>query len=160
MTMLKKMLLALTAACALFVPAVYAADLSQTATSVVGYGERAQGTLGGTVTAGMPVRRQTDGSWIASTNASAAGSEVHGVALSGGATGQPFTYQLPSGNINLGGTLSVGKIYVLSAAGAISPVDDVATSDYMTVICIAISTSLCKLGIVNSGGIQAAADVT
>lgn len=160
MTMLKKLMLTFAAACALFVPAVFAADLTQTATSVIGYGERQQGTLGGTVTAGMPVRRQTDGTWIASTNASAAGSQVDGIALSGGATGQPFTYQLPSGNVNLGATLSVGKIYVLSAAGAISPVDDVATSDYMTIICIATTASLCKLGVVNSGGIQAAADVT
>lgn len=159
MQFIRKLLLAAAVACVVFVPA-YAADLSQTATSVIGYGERAQGALGGTVTAGMPVRRQTDGTWIASTNASAAGSEVHGIALSGGATGQPFTYQLPGGNINLGATLSVGKIYVLSASGAISPVDDVATSDYMTVLCIAISASLCKLGVVNSGGIQAAADVT
>lgn len=134
------------------------ADLSQTATSVVGYGEQLHGALGGTVTAGMPVRKQTtDGTWIASTNASAAGSQVDGIALSGGATGQPFTYQ-KSGNVNLGATLLVGKIYVLSASGAISQVDDVATGDYVTVLGVATTAALLKMGIVVSG-VQAAGDV-
>ena len=133
------------------------ADLSQTATSVVGYGEQLHGALGGTVTAGMPVRKQTDGTWIASTNATAAGSQVDGIALSGGASGQPFTYQ-KSGNVNLGATLLVGKIYVLSASGAISQVDDVATGDYVTVLGVATTAALLKMGIVVSG-VQAAGDV-
>jgi hypothetical protein len=62
--------------------------------------------------------------------------------------------------VNLGATLSVGKIYVLSTAGAISPVDDVVATDYMTIICVATTTSLCYLAIVNpSPTVQAAADV-
>lgn len=133
------------------------ADLSQTAASVVGYGEQLHGTLGGSVTAGMPVRRQTSGSWVASTNASLAGAQVDGIALSGGASGQPFTYQ-KAGNINLGATLAVGKIYVLSASGAVSQVDDVTTADYVTVLGIGITTALMKMGIVVSG-VQAAGDV-
>lgn len=134
------------------------ADLSQTATSVVGYGEQLHGKLGGTVTAGMPVRQQTDLTWIASTNATAAGSDVGGIALSGGASGQPFTYQ-KAGNINLGATLQAGMPYVLSAAGAISAVNDAATGDYNTIIGIGVSTSLMKMGIIVSG-VAAAADVT
>lgn len=126
------------------------ADLTQTATSVVGYGERLTGVLGGTVTAGMPVRRQTDGSFVAATDASAAGAAVDGIALSGGATGQPFLYQ-KGGNINLGATLAAGKVYVLSTAGAIAPVDDIAGTEYVTVLGIGISTSLMKMGIVQSG---------
>lgn len=134
------------------------ADLSQTATSVFGYGEQLPGTLGGSVTAGMPVRRQSGGTWIASTNASAAGSQVDGIALTGGASGQPFTYQ-KAGNINLGATLAAGVIYVLSASGAISAVNDVASGDYVTVLGIGISTSLMKMGIVVSG-VATGSDVT
>lgn len=126
------------------------ADLTQTATSVIGYGEQSHGVLGGTVTAGMPVRRQTDGTWIAATDASAAGAAVEGIALTGGAIGQPFTYQR-GGNINLGATVAAGKVYVLSTSGAIAPVDDIAGTEYVTVLGIGISTSLVKMGIVQSG---------
>lgn len=126
------------------------ADLSQTATSVIGYGEAIHGKLGGTVAAGMPVRVQTDLTFIAATDATAAGAAVDGIALSGGAVGQPFTYQ-KGGNINLGATVAAGKVYVLSTAGAIAPVDDIAGSEFITVLGIGISTSLVKMGIVQSG---------
>lgn len=133
------------------------ADLVQTATSVVGYGERLPGTLGGTVTAGMPVRRQTDGTFIAATDATLVGSAVEGIALIGGASGQPFWYQ-KAGNINLGSTLAVGKVYVLSTSGAIAPVDDIAGAEYVTVLGIATTTALLKMGIVQ-GGVAAAGAV-
>lgn len=126
------------------------ADLTQTATSVVGYGERLTGRLGGTVTAGMPVRKQTDGTFIAATDASAAGANVEGIALSGGASGQPFVYQR-GGNINLGATVAAGAIYVLSTSGGICKDDDVAGGEYITVLGVGISTSLVKMGIIVSG---------
>lgn len=126
------------------------ADLSQTAANVVGYGERVEGRLGGTVTAGMPVRKQTDGTFIAATDASAAGAAVEGIALTGGASGQPFLYQR-GGNINLGATVAAGAIYVLSTSGAICKDDDVAGGEYITVLGVGISTSLAKMGIVQSG---------
>lgn len=126
------------------------ADLTQTATSVVGYGDLLTGKLGGTVAAGNPVRKQTDGTFIAATDASAAGAAVEGIALSGGASGQAFSYQR-GGNINLGATLAVGKVYVLSTSGGIAPVDDIAGSEFVTVLGVAISTSLLKMGIVVSG---------
>lgn len=125
------------------------ADLVQTATGVVGFGPRLTGVLGGTVTAGMPVRK-SGGSFIAATDASAAGAAVEGIALSGGASGQPFTYQ-KSGNINLGATVAAGKVYVLSTSGAIAPVDDIAGTEFVTVLGVGISTTLVKMGIVVSG---------
>jgi hypothetical protein len=133
------------------------ADMSQTATLVIGYGEQLRGRLGGTVAAGMPVRKQTDGTWIAATNASQAGANAEGWATSGGATGQPFTYQ-KGGNINPGGTVEVGGIYVLSAAGAVSLDDDVVTGDWITVLGVGISTSLIKQAFIVSG-VQAVSDV-
>jgi hypothetical protein len=134
------------------------ADMSQTATSVIGYGPQLHGVLGGTVAAGMPVRKQADGTFIASTNASLAGSSVDGWATSGGAINQPFTYQ-KGGNINPGGTVVVGGIYVLSASGAISLDNDVVTGDWITVLGVGISTSLIKQAVIE-GGVQAAGDVT
>lgn len=134
------------------------ADMSQTPTLVIGYGEPKQGKLGGTVAAGMPVRQQTDGTWIAATNASQAGANVGGWAVTGGAINQVFTYQI-GGNINPGGTVAVGGIYVLSAAGAISLDSDIVATDWITVLGVGISTSIIKQAVIVSG-VQAAADVT
>jgi len=125
------------------------ADLTQTAASVIGYGEKLTGVLGGTVTAGMPVRLSS-GAFIAATDASLVGAAVEGIALSGGAISQPFTYQ-KSGPINLGATLAVGKVYVLSTSGLIAPVDDIAGSEFVTVLGIATTAALLKMGIVQSG---------
>lgn len=125
------------------------ADLSITAGNVIGYGDQLQGTLGGTVTAGQAVRKSS-GAFVVATDASLAGSAVEGVALSGGATGQPFTYQ-KGGLINPGATVAVGKVYVLSTDGGIAPVDDIAGSEYVTVIGVGTTTSRIKLGIVVSG---------
>jgi hypothetical protein len=134
------------------------ADLSVTAANVRGYGQHITGTLGGTVTAGQPVRKQADGTFIAATDASLAGSQVEGIALTGGGSGQPFIYQ-KGGNINPGATVAVGKVYVLSTSGGIAPVDDIASSEYITVIGVGISTSLIKMGIIVSD-VQAAAAVS
>jgi hypothetical protein len=125
------------------------ADLTQTAASVLGYGDQLHGVLGGTVTAGMPVRLSS-GTFIAATDASAVGAAVEGIALTGGASGQPFTYQ-KAGTINLGATLAVGKVYVLSTSGLIAPVDDIAGSEFVTVLGIATTAALFKLAIVQSG---------
>lgn len=134
------------------------ADLSQTATSVVGYGEPSHGKLGGTVAAGMPVRKQTDGTYIAATDASAAGANVDGIATTGGAVNQAFTFQ-KGGNINLGATLAVGMPYMLSASGGIKPASDHATGEFSTILGIATTTALLKMGIV-VGGVAAASDIT
>lgn len=134
------------------------ADLTQTATLVIGYGDPSHGKLGGTVAAGMPVRKQTDGTYIAATDATLAGAAVEGIATSGGATGQVFTFQR-GGNINLGATLAIGKVYVLSTAGAIAPVDDIAGTEFVTVLGVATTAALLKQGLVVSG-VAAAGAVT
>lgn len=134
------------------------ADLSQTATLVIGYGDRSHGVLGGTVAAGMPVRKQTNGTFIAATDASAVGAAVEGIATSGGATGQDFTYQ-KGGNINLGATLVVGMPYMLSTSGGIKPASDHATGEFSTNLGIATTAAILKMGVC-VGGVAAASDIT
>lgn len=137
------------------------ADLSITAANVAslsGKGARATGIAGGTITAGMAVRLDTTtGKLVASANTSAPNAEVLGLALHGASDGQPLSYQT-RGNINLGATLALGKVYVLSTAGLISPVDDVTTADFVTVIGIGVTAGNLKLGICASG-VAAAGDV-
>lgn len=135
------------------------ADLSITAANVVGQGaDRETLMAGGTITAGMAVRKDASNEIIAATNTSAANANVYGIALNGASDGQPVEVQ-KSGNIDLGAALAVGKIYVLSASGAISPVDDVDTADFVTVIGVASAADNLIMGIVK-GGVAAAGAVS
>lgn len=136
------------------------ADLAITAANVAtlsGKNHSKAGTAGGTITAGMPVRVDSQNRIVPSANTSAANADVDGIALNGASDGQPVTYQ-ESGNINLGAATAVGKIYVLSTAGLISPVDDVASGDFITTIGVGITAANVKLGLCPSG-VAAAADV-
>ncbi|HEX2907421.1 MAG TPA: hypothetical protein VHO69_11205, partial [Phototrophicaceae bacterium] len=56
---------------------------------------------------------------------------------------QPIQIGLPGAVLDLGGTLSVGKLYGLSAAaaGGIAPVDDIDTSTYVTFLGGATATN-------------------
>ena len=55
------------------------------------------------------------------------------------------------GLVNVGATLSAGEIYVVSAtAGAIAPIADLTTGDFVTILGVATSTSLIDLRITAS----------
>lgn len=126
------------------------ADLTVTAANVVGYGTTKDGVAGGTITAGMALYMNASGQLVAGSSAAAASAVAVGIALNGGASGQPIKYQI-GGNINLGATLAVGKVYVVGTSGGIAPVDDIAGSEYVTVLGIATTAALLKMGIVVSG---------
>src|SRR6185369_16605641 len=82
---------------------------------------------GATITAGMAVYVDASGLVQIATNATSAGSGVGaqnvGVALNGASSGQPVDV-LRDGTVNIGGTVAVGKPYVVGTAGGIIPVDD------------------------------------
>ena len=119
-------------------------DLSITATAVVKgvNGKTKTGTLGGTVTAGMPIRLNTSGQIVAAKADTAVDADVDGIALNGGASGQPCTYLL-GGPLTLNAVLTAGVIYVLSAAnaGGIAPFGDLTSGNYVTIIGVAKSTT-------------------
>ncbi len=129
------------------------AALTQTAGNVIGT-SRKIGTSGDTITAGMPVYRDAaDSNKLKRCRANAAGTaSCNGIALTGSSSGQPIVYQEDAGNINLGATLTVGETYCVSdaTAGAIVPVADLGTGDYITVLGVATSASNLKLDIINS----------
>ena len=130
------------------------ADLSQTAANVApGTGAyTVNGTLGATGTAGQPVYldSSTDTLKLADADLSQAAAAAVGILLGGGASGQPVTY-IVTGNLDLGATLVIGEIYVLSGtAGGIAPEADLASSDWVTVLGVATATDNLKLGILVS----------
>jgi hypothetical protein len=135
--------------------------LSQTAASVVtgtGTTHKTSVTAGGTLTAGMPVYKDlTDSNKHKAARANAAATAVvAGIALHGASSGQPLLIQ-NDGNINLGATLVLGETYCLSdaVAGQIVPIGDLGSSDYPTILGIAISTSILALDI-QVGGVAKA----
>lgn len=132
------------------------ADLSITATAVLaGSGATTEhGTLGGTVTAGQVVYKDSaDGLMRLADNNSgtAAARAPYGIALNGGATGQPVKV-LRAGNLTLNAVLTLGVAYYLSdTPGGICPVADLATGEYPTIIGLATSTTNLSVDIQASG---------
>ncbi len=97
----------------------------------------ASGTAGATITAGQPLSFNGSTTLIpADANASLANATCVGIALHGSLSGQPIKYQT-AGDITIGGTLTVGGVYVVSAnAGGIAPVADLMSGWYTTVLLV------------------------
>jgi hypothetical protein len=132
------------------------AALTITAASVVA-GSNAiveNGTAGDTITAGQVVYLDTaTGRYeLADCNsATLAVRQARGIALNGAADGQPLRI-LKSGDITIGATMTVGAAYYLSGtAGAIIPVADLATSDYVVFLGIAKTAAILGVDIQYSG---------
>lgn len=132
------------------------ADLSITVANVLAQAGAITdvGTLGATVTAGQVLYKDTsDGSLKLADNnsATAAARSPCGIALNGGASGQPCKY-LKEGDLAVGSILTAGVAYYLSdTAGGICPVADLASGEYPTVIGIARSASVLRVKFIESG---------
>src|SRR5581483_1775072 len=115
-----------------------AADLTITAASVVPYTSPvplySDGTAGATITAGQPVYLDSATNTYKLSLAAGTATEATaaGIAVNGASAGQPVRIQT-SGDLDLGATLTVGRVYVLSAnAGKIAPVTDLASTNRVT----------------------------
>lgn len=132
------------------------ADLTITAASVLsGAGALvAHGTAGAGVTAGQAVYLdEAAGSYKLADNnsATAAVREPDGIALHASATGQPLAVHT-RGPITIGATLTAGVAYYLSdTPGGISPVADLASGEYPTILGIATSTTVLNVKIQSAG---------
>lgn len=124
------------------------ADVSQTPANVVPStnAEQEWCVAGETITAGMPVFLKAADSRVWKAQADAAtDDDVYGIALNGASAGQPISVQ-KNGQINLGGTLVVGTVYVVSAAaGAICPWADLVTGNYVTLLGVAITAAILEM---------------
>lgn len=111
------------------------------------------GIWGETVTAGQAVYlKAADGRWWLAKADAASTDEVAGIALSGGAAGQPGAIQT-RGIITIGATVVVGTVYLLSAVagGAIVPEIDITTGGYVTMLGTALTAGTIELNIVTTG---------
>ena len=108
---------------------------------------------GEAVTAGQPGYISTaDGkAYKADSNASLATAVVYGIFVSGGAANQPVALQT-GGDLAFGAILTANTGYVVGAtAGSIAPIADVTTGWSLGFLGVAISTSVLRLGIINTG---------
>lgn len=131
------------------------ADISVTAASVVPGSDAiyVDGTAGETITAGMTCYKSTsDSKWYkADNNDTAAKAVVGGISLNGASLNQPIRIQT-GGTITIGATVAVGTIYVQSTtAGGIAPSADLATGNYVTILGVATTAAIIKLGLNVSG---------
>ena len=112
-------------------------------------------TYGATITQGQSLYLDTSvDKWKLAdcdSTAATAGSGGVAIALTSGADGQKGII-VTSGNVDLGATLTVGEIYVLSGnAGGIAPEGDLASNDYVVVLGVATAADNLKMQIINSG---------
>lgn len=123
------------------------ADITQTAASVAaGTGadiDRTTGVAGVTIVAGDVLYKDaTDSNKLKKAiNTGTASANAVGVALNGGAAGQPIAYH-KKGDINPGGTVVVGEVYNVSPnAGKFAPDADILTATYRKVLGVGTSAS-------------------
>ncbi len=91
--------------------------------------------------------------WLLSdANGVAATRVVEGVAVSGAAVAGQGVVLQTAGFLAFGAILTLAEIYVVSdTAGGIMPKGDLGAGEYVSIIGVAISTSVMKLGFLNSG---------
>lgn len=130
------------------------ADVTITAANVaLQSGYSVEGTAGATITAGavLYLDASTKKLKLADCVTSSATATIVGIALNGASDTQPIAYVPTGASLTTGGTLVVGTIYVLSESGLFAPSTDLATNDYVSVLGVATTTGILKLGFINSG---------
>lgn len=132
------------------------ADISVTAANVLkATGATVyNGTAGATVTAGQPVYQDSsDGYKFKPAQAdTAAKAKAYGIALHAALDEQPLQV-VTAGGLNIGATLTVGQVYVVSdaAAGGVAPYADLTTGDFVTILGVATTASNLAVDIQVSG---------
>jgi predicted transcriptional regulator len=129
------------------------ADLTITAANVVKYSGAfsRSGTAGEDITAGEAVYLSGGEVMLAQADDEDTDAAV-GIALNSAADGQPVSY-LVAGGLNPGATVTVGTVYVVSAAaaGGIAPLADLASTEYVTILGVGTTTSRIDVNINVSG---------
>lgn len=131
------------------------ADLTVTAASVLADSTATieHGKFGATITAGKVVYRDdtTKKYGLADSNGAAGTRVARGIALNGGADGQPGSI-VRSGPVNIGATLTPGTAYYLSdTPGGICPLADLAAGENVVQLGIAASATILNLDIQDPG---------
>ena len=100
------------------------------------------------ITAGQALYKTSGGQLGVATNADSAKDDVHGLAACNSAAGQPVVFMESGKTANFGAAiLAVSETYVLSVDGKFAPIGDIDSSDWVTRIGHATTTSTMLLDI-------------
>jgi len=112
------------------------ADISQTAVNVkIISGPIGEGIAGEALTQGQPIYLNGNVGYRCDANDTEEKAACKGIALTPSATSGRFLYAKPGAVIDLGATLTVTQLYIVSATvGGIAPYSDLATASYLTVL--------------------------
>jgi hypothetical protein len=120
------------------------ADLSQTAANVkMVVGSNVQvGIAGEALTQGQPAY-QSGEKWFRGRATTATLANCTRIVLTPAALDESVVLAKPGTEINLGATLAVGTVYAVSATlGAIAPIDDLVSTNFVTPLGVAKTSSL------------------
>ncbi len=135
------------------------ANLTVTAASVEALPTSAQktGIAGETITAGQPLYYSAaDQRYYKASSTTATTANAAGIALNGAAAAQPIA-MLTAGPIDIGATVTVGEVYVVSdTAGSIAAEIDSLEGEFITVLGVGVTTANINVAI-NASGIAHAA---
>ena len=123
-------------------------ELSATSkTTKVQFGEA--GTAGETF-----YLKAADGKYWKAVNATEEAAAAVGILTTPKVAADGYGNLHTSGDITIGATLATGTVYVVSStSGAIHPTDDLATTEWVTIVGTAFSTTVLRMGI-NATGAQ------
>jgi hypothetical protein len=130
------------------------ADLTITAANVKlkNTGPYSAGVAGESIAQGEPVYIASSLAYRTDNNDGASKAVAVGIALMPAATGQTFLYAKNGAEIDVGATLTTAETYIVSAnVGKIAPIADLATTNYLTILGVAKSSSTLLVNIVASG---------
>lgn len=104
------------------------------------------------ITQGHPAYLGGDGKYYQTdANDTAIKAQVKGIAITPASSDGHFLLAV-DGLVNLGATLAVGQVYVVSATkGGIAPYADLTTNDYVSILGVATTTALLDINFIVSG---------
>ena len=132
------------------------ADLSITAANVQLQSKTSTETkvqVGEAITAGQPLYRKSSDSKYYKANAVTGSSEAEaiGIALTG-ASADGYVMMVQSGGMIIGATLTAAEVYIVSdTAGNIRPIGDLGSSEFLTILGYASSTTVLEVDINATG---------
>jgi hypothetical protein len=120
------------------------ADISQTPVNVRlrSVGPFGSAVAGETLVQGEPFYFSNSAGMRSRSSGTVSQARVDGIVLTPATVGQTFLYAIPGSSVDVGATLTVAQVYIVSAnVGKIAPIGDLATTNYLTVLGVATTTS-------------------
>lgn len=130
------------------------ANLTQTAANVklLSATQPAVGICGETLVQGQPFYITAGKAYKCDALAAADKAQAGGIVLTPNVADGTFLYAVNGSEIDLGATLAVGQVYCVSAtSGAICPYADLVSTNRVTILGVAVTTSKLRIAITISG---------